>query len=99
MKPDTTGVLDPELLQQYAIGADFEDALQNGGGKVPSGGVVSVKSSRKEIESGQQQSKSDHGTFLRCCQLKSSRKESKSGQKRSKSDHGSKSSKRKKSQH
>ena len=62
MKPETTGVLDPELLQQYAIGADFEDALQNGGGKVPSGGVVSVKSSRKESKSGQKRSKSDHGS-------------------------------------
>ena len=44
--------LNPELLQQYAIvdrDADFENALQNGG-KVPSGALVSVKSSINKIE-------------------------------------------------
>ena len=46
------GSLNPELLQQYAIvdrDADFENALQIGG-KVLSGGLVSVKSSRNKIE-------------------------------------------------
>ncbi|KAH7843395.1 hypothetical protein Vadar_016082 [Vaccinium darrowii] len=45
--------LNPELLQRYAIAdreADFEKALQNGGGKVPSGGLISVKTSRNKAE-------------------------------------------------
>ncbi|KAI8540711.1 hypothetical protein RHMOL_Rhmol08G0006900 [Rhododendron molle] len=45
--------LNPELLQQYAIAdreADFEKALQNGGGKVPSGGLISVKTNRNKAE-------------------------------------------------
>ena len=44
--------LNPELLQQYAIvdrDADFENALQNGG-KVPSGGLVIVKSSINKMQ-------------------------------------------------
>lgn len=43
--------LNPELLQQYAIAdreADFEKALQ--GGKVPSGGLISVKTNRNKAE-------------------------------------------------
>lgn len=43
--------LNPELLQQYAIAdreADFEKALQ--GGKVPSGGLISVKTNRNRAE-------------------------------------------------
>lgn len=47
------GTLDPGLLQQYAIvdrEADFENALQNSGGKVLSGGLVSVKSSKTKVE-------------------------------------------------
>lgn len=82
MKTDTDGVLDPELLQQYAIvdrEADFENALQNGG-KIQSGGLISLKSSKSKIEK--------HG----------SQKEShNSGKKRSKDDRGSKSNKKKKS--
>ncbi|KAK9163956.1 hypothetical protein Syun_004858 [Stephania yunnanensis] len=49
MKAETAGLLDPELLQQYAIAdreADFENALQNGAVKISSSGLVSVKSSR-----------------------------------------------------
>ncbi|XP_058179454.1 RNA cytidine acetyltransferase 1 [Rhododendron vialii] len=45
--------LNPELLQQYAIAdreADFEKALRNGGGKVPSGGLISVKTNRNKAE-------------------------------------------------
>ncbi|GMN33414.1 hypothetical protein TIFTF001_004140 [Ficus carica] len=50
MNPDTEGALDPERLQQYAIGADFENALQDSNGKIPSGGLITVKSSRRETE-------------------------------------------------
>ncbi|KAM7473510.1 hypothetical protein LguiB_020753 [Lonicera macranthoides] len=52
-KAKMEGVLDPGLLQQYAIvdrEADFESALQNSGGKVLSGGLVSVKSSKTKVE-------------------------------------------------
>ncbi|KAL0424444.1 UNVERIFIED_CONTAM: RNA cytidine acetyltransferase 1 [Sesamum radiatum] len=60
MKSKLDGSLKPDLLQQYAIldkEAEFENALQNSGAKVLSGGLVSIKSSRnkndkhgKEIE-------------------------------------------------
>lgn len=53
MKAKMDGMLDPELLKRYAIvdsEVDFESALQNGGGKIPSGGLVSVKSSRTKVE-------------------------------------------------
>ena len=56
----TQGLLDPDFLQQYAIAdreADFEKALQNGGGKVPSSGLVSVKSSRTKMEKHEKQKK------------------------------------------
>ncbi|XP_024017352.1 RNA cytidine acetyltransferase 1 isoform X2 [Morus notabilis] len=61
MKPDMEGVLDPEMLQQYAIGANFDNALQNNDGKIPSGGLVSVKSSRSKTESkgGKKRNRSD----------------------------------------
>ncbi|XAR57323.1 tRNA(Met) cytidine acetyltransferase [Bertholletia excelsa] len=52
MKVKMDGMLDPELFQQYAIGdreAEFEKALQNGG-KIPSGGLISVKSSRNKMK-------------------------------------------------
>ncbi|XP_048134806.1 RNA cytidine acetyltransferase 1-like isoform X3 [Rhodamnia argentea] len=52
MKTKTEGFLNPECLQQYAIvgrESDFEGALQNGG-KIASGGVISVKSSREKME-------------------------------------------------
>ncbi|XP_062148759.1 RNA cytidine acetyltransferase 1 [Alnus glutinosa] len=81
-KSETDGLLNPELLQQYAIGdreADFENALKSRG-KIPSGGLISLKSSKNKIEK--------HGN----------QKESqKSGKKRSKDDHRSKSNKKKRS--
>jgi N-acetyltransferase 10 len=64
--------LNPELLQQYAIvdrEADFENVLQSKG-KIPSGGLISLKSSKNKIEkhgnqkespkSGKKRSKDDH---------------------------------------
>ncbi|MCD7447733.1 hypothetical protein HAX54_033523 [Datura stramonium] len=54
MKAKTAeGLLDPELFQQFAIvdrEADFENALQNGGGKISSSGVVSIKSNKSKLE-------------------------------------------------
>ncbi|KAK3007259.1 LOW QUALITY PROTEIN: hypothetical protein RJ639_016242 [Escallonia herrerae] len=53
MNAKMDGMLDPVLLQQYAIvdrEADFESALQNGGGKIHIGGLVSVKSSKTKLE-------------------------------------------------
>ncbi|XP_009629176.1 RNA cytidine acetyltransferase 1-like [Nicotiana tomentosiformis] len=53
MKAKTEGLLDPELFQQFAIvdrEADFENALQNGGGKIVPGGVISVKSNKSKSE-------------------------------------------------
>ncbi|GAB4848312.1 hypothetical protein Ancab_002979 [Ancistrocladus abbreviatus] len=53
MKARTDGLLNPEFLQQYAIvgrEADLENALQNGGGKIPSGGHMSIKSCRNKME-------------------------------------------------
>ncbi|KAF2284285.1 hypothetical protein GH714_020234 [Hevea brasiliensis] len=52
MKTKMEGMLNPELLQQYAIvdrEGDFENALKNGG-KITSGGLISVKSSRTRVE-------------------------------------------------
>ncbi|KAF3440479.1 hypothetical protein FNV43_RR18763 [Rhamnella rubrinervis] len=49
-----TEEFDPASLQQFAImdrDEDFERALQNGGSKITSGGIVSVKSSRNKMES------------------------------------------------
>ena len=53
MKSGNEAMLDPELLQQYAIvdrEGDFEKALQNGAGKVPASGLLSVKSNRPKKE-------------------------------------------------
>ncbi|KAH9669507.1 RNA cytidine acetyltransferase 1 [Citrus sinensis] len=53
MKTKMEGLLNPELLQQYAIvdkNADLEKALQSGGGKIAAGGVISVKSSKSKID-------------------------------------------------
>ncbi|XP_034692554.1 RNA cytidine acetyltransferase 1 [Vitis riparia] len=61
MKAKTESLLDPDFLQQYAIAdreADFEKALQNGGGKLPSSGLISVKSSRTKMEKHGKQEKS-----------------------------------------
>lgn len=52
MNAKMDGLLDPDLLQGYAIvdrEADFENALQNGG-KVLPGGVISVKSNRNKTD-------------------------------------------------
>ncbi|MCL7037593.1 hypothetical protein MKW94_023735 [Papaver nudicaule] len=51
MKAETEGALNPELLQRYAIvdrEAAFEEALRNGSGKIGSGGVISVKSTKQK---------------------------------------------------
>lgn len=53
MKMNNEGLLDVGTLQQYAIvegEVDFAGALQTGGGKVPSGGVVSIKSNKTKAE-------------------------------------------------
>lgn len=53
MKAGNEAMLDPELLQQYAIvdrEGDFEKALQTGAGKVPASGLLSVKSNRPKKE-------------------------------------------------
>ncbi|XP_039122229.1 LOW QUALITY PROTEIN: RNA cytidine acetyltransferase 1-like [Dioscorea cayenensis subsp. rotundata] len=53
MKAGNEAMLDPELLQQYAIvdrEGDFEKALQTGAGKVPASGLLSVKSNRPRKE-------------------------------------------------
>ncbi|GAB2282952.1 hypothetical protein Dimus_017486 [Dionaea muscipula] len=63
------GLLNPEFLQQYAIvseEADFENALPNGGGKIPSsGGLISVKADEKKTEkrwkSEKKKGKDGHG--------------------------------------
>ncbi|PKI79320.1 hypothetical protein CRG98_000265 [Punica granatum] len=75
MRAQTEGLLNPELLQQYAIvgrESDLEKALQNGAGRIPSGGLVSVKSSREMSEkrgkqkdgqeSGKRQKKDERGS-------------------------------------
>lgn len=75
MKAKMEGVLNPDFLQQYAIvdrEADLENALQNGGGKITSGGLISVKTSKNKIEkhgkqkesgkTGKKRSKDDHGS-------------------------------------
>lgn len=50
MKAKAEELLDPELLSQYAVEGDFDKALQNGGGKLPSSGLISVKSSKAKTE-------------------------------------------------
>ncbi|XP_071705680.1 RNA cytidine acetyltransferase 1-like isoform X2 [Rutidosis leptorrhynchoides] len=52
-KVQSEGLMNPEYLQRYAIAdkdAESESALQNGGVKIPSGGVISVKSSKSKAE-------------------------------------------------
>nr|XP_043632859.1 RNA cytidine acetyltransferase 2-like [Erigeron canadensis] len=52
LKAKRGSVVNPDFLQRYAIAdkdLDFESALQNGSGKIPSG-VVSVKSSKTKAE-------------------------------------------------
>ena len=53
MKSNTEALFAPELLQQYAIQdgeSGFENVLQNSGGKIPTGGLISVKSSRNVVK-------------------------------------------------
>ncbi|KAG9458762.1 hypothetical protein H6P81_003270 [Aristolochia fimbriata] len=53
MRSETDSVLNPEILQQYAIvdrEADFEEALQNGTAKVSASGIISVKSTKTKVE-------------------------------------------------
>lgn len=77
MRLNTEGLYDPAYLQQYAIvdnEADFENALQNGSGKITSGGIISVKSSGNKIERhgisksshkiGKKRNKNDQGPRL-----------------------------------
>lgn len=86
MNSQRDGALNPDLLQQYAIvdkEADFENALQNGSGKVLSGGLISVKSDKTKVE--KQGKKIEN------------QKNEKSEKKRNKHDHSSKSNKKRKS--
>ncbi|KAK5775814.1 RNA cytidine acetyltransferase 1-like [Gossypium arboreum] len=68
MKGKSDGVLNLQLLQQFAIEGregELENALENGGEKVLSGGVISVKSSRSEVQSnksGKKRGKDEHGS-------------------------------------
>ncbi|XVF61787.1 hypothetical protein PTKIN_Ptkin08bG0158500 [Pterospermum kingtungense] len=75
MKAKTDGLLNPDFLQQFAIEGregDLENALENGGEKMLSGGVISVKSSRSVAEkhgkqkesnkSGKKRGKDDRGS-------------------------------------
>lgn len=48
MKAKAEGLLDPERLQQFAVEADFDKALKNGGGKIPS--ICSVESSKSKLK-------------------------------------------------
>lgn len=53
MKSKSEALFTPELLQQYAIEdgeSGFENVLQNNGGKIPTGGFISVKSSRSVVK-------------------------------------------------
>ncbi|KAL5703564.1 hypothetical protein ACHQM5_022097 [Ranunculus cassubicifolius] len=64
MKSDSeAGLLNPELLQKYVIAdgeVDFTEALQNGGGKLSSSGVISVKSNRSQSEKREKSSSKDN---------------------------------------
>ncbi|KAL7089884.1 hypothetical protein ACP275_12G004500 [Erythranthe tilingii] len=84
MNAKMAGQMNPELLQQYAIvdkEAAFESALQNGSGKVLSGGTISIKSTTSKVEKKQRKEIENE----------------KSDKKRGKHDHSSKSNKRRKS--
>ena len=55
MKSNAEGPFIPELLQQYAIDdveTGIDEALQNGGGKIPTSGTISVKSSKSKVTPG-----------------------------------------------
>ncbi|KAG5041233.1 hypothetical protein AAZX31_05G172800 [Glycine max] len=62
MKSKAEAPFTPELLQQYAIEdgeSGFETVLQNNGGKIPTGGLISVKSSKVLHEKEKGSHKSD----------------------------------------
>ncbi|KAL3637489.1 hypothetical protein CASFOL_018657 [Castilleja foliolosa] len=61
MKSKLVGSLNPDLLQQYAIvdKGDLESALQSGGAKALSGGVISVKSNKTKAEKHAKQSENE----------------------------------------
>lgn len=62
MKSKAEAPFTPELLQQYAIEdgeSGFETVLQNNGGKIPIGGLISVKSSKVKHEKEKGSHKSD----------------------------------------
>ncbi|KAI3977447.1 hypothetical protein MKX01_000360 [Papaver californicum] len=51
MKAKSEGMLNPEFLQRYAIvdkEAAFEEALRNQSGKIASGGIISLKSTKQK---------------------------------------------------
>jgi N-acetyltransferase 10 len=54
MKSKSESLFAPESLQRFAIEdgeSSFDNALQNTGGKIPTGGLISMKSNRKIIKS------------------------------------------------
>ncbi|KAI3866765.1 hypothetical protein MKW92_052498 [Papaver armeniacum] len=63
MKAESEGMLNPEFLQRYAIvdkEAAFEEALRNGSGKIGSGGIISLKSTKqKKKKEGKFEDKGD----------------------------------------
>ncbi|KAE8704896.1 ricin-agglutinin family protein [Hibiscus syriacus] len=81
MRAKADGGLNPEFLQHVIEGreAELENALENGGEKVLSGGVISVKSSRSGVEKRGKKDESNK----------------KSGKKRGKDDRDSKSTSKK----
>jgi len=86
MKAENEGVLDPEFLQQYAIGdrvGDFEKALQNGV-KISASGLISVKSIRSESDKHEKKGKGE--------------KETSKSKRKGKGDDRSRSNKKKKSE-
>ncbi|XP_028199106.1 RNA cytidine acetyltransferase 1-like [Glycine soja] len=69
MKSKVEAPFTPELLQRYAIDggeSDFETVLKHNGGNIPTGGLISVISSRsgikpeKENGSGKKRRKDNH---------------------------------------
>ncbi|KAL1326891.1 hypothetical protein HN51_037015 [Arachis hypogaea] len=53
MKSKTEALFAPDMIQQYAIQdgeSSLENLLQNNGGKIPTGGLVSVKSSKSVVK-------------------------------------------------
>lgn len=86
MKSTAEALFTPELLQQYAIKdgeSGLDNILENNGGKLPTGGLISVKSSRAE-------KKGSHSS-----EKKQGKDGHKSEKKRGKDDHNHKSSKKK----